>query len=81
MAGAIKIWQPRYRDNTCLVARYRIPCGQDINVQIQQGARKGIYKVPNSVICESTIELMKTKTGKYIEVRAIPLAKMIRMGD
>ena len=27
MSEAIKIWQPRYRDNSCLVARFRIPCG------------------------------------------------------
>ena len=79
MSEAIKIWQPRYRDNTCLVARFRIPCGGDIKVEIQQGARKGLYKVLNTDICNSPIETMRTRQGKMIEMRAIPLKKLIRI--
>lgn len=79
MNEPIKIWQPRYRDNTCLVARFRIPCGGDIEVEILKGARKGLYKVMNRDICDSPIEKMRTKQGKLIDVRAIPLTKLIRI--
>ena len=79
MGEPIKIWQPRYRDNSCLVARFRIPCGRGINVEILKGARKGLYKVSSEDICSSPIETMRTKAGKFIEMRAIPLDKLVRV--
>lgn len=30
----INIKSPRYRDRTVLLARYRLPCGQDVKVKI-----------------------------------------------
>lgn len=63
----IIIKSPRYRDRTVLLARYRLPCGQDV------------YKVPNDVICNSPIEGMETKQGKTIAMRAIPLDAMERV--
>lgn len=75
----IIIKQPRYRDRTCLLARYRIPCGQDVRVKILEGAYKGIYKVTNDVICHSPIEGMETKQGKIIAMRAVPLDAMERV--
>ena len=75
----IIIKQPRYRDRTCLLARYRIPCGQDVKVKILEGAYKGVYKVTNDVICHSPIEGMETKQGNIIAMRAVPLDAMERV--
>ena len=75
----IIIKSPRYRDRTVLLARYRLPCGQDVKVKITEGAYKGIYKVSNEVICQSPIEGMETKQGKIIAMRAVPLDAMERV--
>lgn len=75
----IVIKSPRYRDRTVLLARYRLPCGQDVKVKITEGAYKGIYNVMNDVICKSPIEGMRTKQGKIIAMRAIPLDAMERV--
>ena len=72
----IEIWEPRYRDMSVLVARFKIPAGQDFDVLIKKGSRKGLYLVKNSVVVNSPIEKMKTRTGKQIEVRVIPLSKL-----
>ena len=53
----IIIKSPRYRDRTVLLARYRLPAGQDVDVKIIEGAYKGLYKVRNEVICKSPIEI------------------------
>lgn len=75
----IIIKSPRYRDRTVLLARYKLPCGQDVTVKITEGAYKGVYKVSNDVICNSPIEGMETKQGKTIAMRAIPLDAMERV--
>lgn len=75
----IVIKSPRYRDRTVLLARYRLPCGQDVKVKITEGAYKGIYKVSNEVIINSPIEGMETKQGKIMAMRAIPLDAMERV--
>lgn len=75
----IKIKAPRYRDRSVLVARYRIPCGQDITLEIQTGAFKGIYKITNDTICKSPIEGMETKQGQIMAVRVIPIDAMERV--
>lgn len=75
----IIIKSPRYRDRTVLLARYRLPCGQDVRVKITEGAYRGTYKVSNDVICNSPIEGMETKQGKIIAMRAIPLDAMERV--
>lgn len=75
----IIIKSPRYRDRSVLLARYRLPCGQDIKVKITKGAYKGIYKISNDVICNSPIEGMETKQGKIIAMRAVPLDAMERV--
>ena len=77
----ITIKSPRYRDRTVLLARYRLPCGQSVKVQILYGAYKGIYNVSNEVICQSPIEGMETKQGKIIAMRAVPLDAMERISD
>jgi len=75
----IIIKSPRYRDRSVLLARYKLPCGQDVKVKITEGAYKGVYNVPNQVIINSPIEGMETKQGKIIAMRAIPLDAMERV--
>lgn len=74
--NTISIRSPRYTDGTVLLARYRIPCGQDVQVEIQHGAYKGRYVASNSAICSSKIESLKTRNGNTLSVRAVPLASM-----
>ena len=74
----IKIKSPRYHDRKLLVARYRIPCGKGIDVEIMYGAYKGIYHIPSDVICKSPIEQMKTRNGGKIAMRAISLDDLER---
>ena len=75
----IKIKEPRYRDNKVLLARYRLPVGQDVDVEILYGARKGLYRVSNEDICNSPIETMATRNGKNISMRAVSLDKLERI--
>lgn len=77
----IEVWQPRWKDRKVLIARYRIPAGCDFTIKITQSAAKGIYKVTNDLICRSPIEEMKTKTGKLIQMRAVPLDELIRIEE
>lgn len=79
MITTIQIWEPRWRDRRVLLARYRLPAGQDVQVEIKKSAAKGLYRVPNTLICKSPIEDMKTKSGKTIKMRAIPLDEMERV--
>lgn len=75
----IEIRAPRYRDRVVLLAKYRLPCGTGVDVEILYGAYKGVYHVSNEVICQSPVELMTTKQGKQIQMRAVPLDKMERV--
>lgn len=77
----IAIKEPRYRDNTVLVARFRIPAGCDIKIKIMKGAREGIYKVKHEDIIKSPIETLKSRSGKAISIRAIPLDYLERIED
>ena len=48
----IEIRAPRYRDRVVLLAKYRLACGQDVDVKILYGAYKGVYHVTNkTIIC------------------------------
>ena len=73
---SIKIWEPRYRDRGCLIARYKIPAGQAIEVEIERGAYKGLYKVQPETIAHSNIESLSTRNGQTISVRVISLDEM-----
>ena len=75
----VKIIEPRYRDMTVLLARFKLPPGQDVNVQILKGARKGLYLAKSVDICNSPVESMKTRRGSTISIRAVPLEKLVRI--
>lgn len=75
----IEIFEPRYRDKSVLIARYKIPAGQDITIKILKGAYAGEYRISNEAICASPIEKMKTKRGDLLTMRAVPLDKLERI--
>lgn len=75
----IIIKSPRYRDRTVLIARYKIPCGGDVDIEILYGAYKGKYHIKNKVLINSPIEGMETRQGKIIAMRAVPLDAMERV--
>lgn len=77
----ITIKHPRYRDRKVLLARYRIPCGKGVQVEILEGSYKGIYNVSSEVICSSPVETMTTKTGRPISMRAVDLDNLERIED
>ena len=77
----ITIRQPRYHDRKVLIARYKIPCGKDVTVEILSGAYKGVYKITNKVICASPVESMTTRYGKSISMRAVDLDNLERLED
>lgn len=77
----IEIWEPRYRDRTVLIAKYRIPCGRDFQIRIKRGAYKGVYLVRNDVVITSAEEKMKAKSGADIAVRAVAIEKLERLED
>ena len=77
----IRIKQPRYRDRSVLVARYKLTCGCGADIEIMEGACKGLYYASNEVICNSPIEGLKCRNGTTMSVRAIPLDKLERKED
>ena len=77
----IVIREPRYRDRTVLLARYRLPAGQSVYVRIMRGSYCGLYIASNDAIIKAPIEEMKTKQGKTISMRAVPLDDLERIGE
>ena len=72
----IEIWEPRYRDNTVLVASRKVRQGEDIEIAITRGYYKGQYTVKAKDIAESPREMMTTRTGGQIEVIAVKLSML-----
>lgn len=77
----IKVKAPRYRDRVVLLARYKLPCGGDVEVEIQEGAYAGIYWLKNEDIIKAPIESMNSRYGKSISMRAVPLDALERVAD
>lgn len=77
----IEVKSPRYHDRTVLLARYRLPAGQGVDVKILYGAYKGIYHVTNDVIIKSDIVSIRSKAGREISMRAIPIEMMERISN
>ena len=77
--GTIEIRAPHYIDNVVLLAEYRLPKKDGVFVKILHGAYKGYYHVNRETIFGSNIRPMRTKAGKTIAMRAVPLEKMERV--
>ena len=77
----IRILEPRWKDRKVLIARYKIPCGKDFDIEIVKSAAKGKYRVTNDLVCSSPIEGMRTRSGKTIMMRAVPLDELERIED
>ena len=78
----IQIIEPRYRDMTVLIACWRLEHdGYDSLIEIMRGPRKGKYVTSYSDIMGSKIETLRTRSGKRMLVRAVPLAKLTNIED
>lgn len=75
----VEIFEPRYRDRSVLIARYKISPGYPMQVKILRGAYKGKYEIPAKALSGGTSEMMKTKAGQNIEMKAIPLDSLVRI--
>lgn len=81
MAQPIKVFEPRYHDNTVLLAKYRLPKDADVTVEIVKGAYQGKYKVEAKDIAEAEEAIMLSKLGKLITLKAVKLDKLIRIEE
>ena len=77
----VEIFEPRYRDRCILIAKYKICPGYPMQIRILKGSYKGKYRIPAKVLSGGPYEIMKTKTGKNIEMKAIALDSLERMED
>lgn len=77
----LTIWQPRYHDSVVLLARYKLPPGGDVEVEIKTGAYKGLYYCRNSVICSAKKETIMSRNGRPIQMRCVPLDKLERIEE
>lgn len=75
----IEIYAPRYHDRKVLIAQYRIPYGEYIEIRILKGAYAGHYRVKRTDVFDSPVEGMTTKTGNVIAMRAVPLDVLERV--
>lgn len=76
----IEIWEPRYRDRKVLIANHKLTPGRDTEVKIVKGFYKGVYAVKWKDIANSNIEHMQVRRGGTMQVRAVPVEKLIRKG-
>lgn len=74
----VEIWEPRYRDRTVLIAKNKIVEGKDLGITIQKGAYKGDYIASAAVLAESPDDVLKTKSGANLNIKAVPLDKLER---
>lgn len=81
MAQVIVVFEPRYRDKKVLLAKYRLPKNEDVIVNITKGAYKGNYKVSAKDIAEADDDVMQSKQGNHIALKAVSLDKLERIGD
>ena len=78
MKEPIDIWEPRYRDKTVLIAKFRVEGDDGVDIKISRGDYRGLYHVPAEVFKTAKIEDMARKMGGYIQVYIVPLDKLIK---
>lgn len=77
----IEVFEPRYHDMTVLLAKYRLPANADVYVKISKGAYKGKYLVTASDIAKAKDDMMMSKSGHPIGLKAIPIAALRRVDE
>lgn len=77
MIRTITVFEPRYRDRVVLLAKYRLPKDDLIQVKITKGAYKGLYEVKAEDIRAAKSETMMSKQGQPIAMKAVPLDKLV----
>lgn len=74
----LEIFEPRYRDRTVLLAKYKLRAGEDARIKIVKGYYAGNYTIPSEVVASASMETMKTKRGGEISVVVVPLDKLVK---
>lgn len=77
----IEIFEPRYRDRVVLLAKYRLPANADVQVNITKGSYKGLYLVAAADIAKAKDEVMMSKNGREIAMKAVPLGSLQRLEE
>ena len=72
----IEVFEPRYRDRVVLLAKYRLQEGRDQVVRITKGAYKGDYMVTWEDIKNAKDDVMSSKTGFEVKLKAVALDKL-----
>lgn len=81
MAQTIEVFEPRYRDSTVLLVKYRLPNNSDVIINITKGAYKGKYLVKADDIKAGKDEVMMSKQGRPISMKVISLNKLIKQEE
>lgn len=77
----LEIIEPRYRDHSVLLAQYKLTPGYPAKIHIRRGAYSGDYEVSAKDIASAPSEMMKTKNGSRISMKAVPLKCLVRIGE
>lgn len=77
----IEIWEPRYNDDTLLVATWKIKPGVTTEVKITNGYYSGKYRIPWDVIQGCKVEKKPTKSGRDMDFTVVPLEKLEKVDD
>lgn len=73
----IEIWEPRYKDNVCLIAKYKVQPGTNFIIFTKAKHLDGlIFKVDSDVILNSPVD----SNGK-ISCFAVPMDALERVED
>lgn len=75
----IEVFEPRYRDRVVLLAQYRLPASEPVNVKITKGAYQGLYEVSAEDLAEAKDDMIMSKSGSPIKMKAVPIAKLKRL--
>lgn len=67
----ITIWEPRWHDKVVLIADHKI--GTDNRITIEHKDFPVALYVSGKVAKQYPLESMKTKSGGFINVRAVPI--------
>ena len=80
--NAIEIWQPRYKDNVVLVAKYKVKAGLNyIKFTKAKHLAGMIFAINSTEVCRCPIENIEGKNGSYHSMYAIPFDWLHRIED
>ena len=75
----IKIWNPRFRDNSCLISTKKVVPGENLITFTKCPQLKGmVWSVDGDNIRRCKVEQMMTAKGGYTGVYVVPLGLLHR---